>query len=151
MAQSAPPAGVNLGQWNPSVLTGSDINVYMNMKKVAFLTDLNPNWSYNQQEIRGIGSWFALGTRSAFFSGTFDATAHVLSQPEDGVPGLPQMEEILTAGPSIFEVREKSTGRRIMRIIAKINSEGANISANQLSARRMSFLVTYVQLLEAWN
>ncbi len=137
---------------DPSVITGSDAVVYVDGRKAMFLTDVMPDFQYNQSEVRGIGSWFSLGLRSMFFSGSFSASAHLLSQPEDGsIPSLPVMEEILTAKPNIFEFREKSTGRRIMRLFAKLNTEGFHISAVQLAQRRLSFLIIRALPLEAYN
>lgn len=136
---------------DPKVLTGSDASVFMDGKPLLFLTDLSPDWNYNQQEIRAIGSWFAKGTRSVKFTGTFSATAHLITTEEDGLPRLPQMEEILTAPPLVVEVREKSSGVRIMRFTAKLNTEGVNLSSDTLSGRRLSFVLIQVQLLEGFH
>ncbi len=137
---------------DPSVITGSDVVVYIDGRRALYLTDVMPDFQYNQNEIRGLGSWFALGTRSMFFSGSFSATAHLLAQPEEGsLPSLPVMEEILINRANVFEFREKSTGRRIMRTLAKLNTEGANFSTVQLSQRRLSFMIISVQILEGYN
>ena len=137
---------------DPSIITGSDALVYIDGQKALYLTDVMPDFQYNQNEVRGIGSWFALGARSMFFSSSFSATAHLLSKPEEGsLPSLPVIEEILRAKPNVIEFREKSTGRRIMRVIAKLNTEGFSLSAVQLSQRRLSFIIIRVQVLEAYN
>ena len=146
------PAQEGLNIPDPSVITGSDALVFIDGRKALYLTDVMPDYQYNQNEIRGIGSWFSLGVRSMFFSGSFSASAHLLSKPEEGsLPSLPVMEEILTSKPNILEFREKSTGRRIMRVLAKLNTEGFNLSAVQLSQRRLSFIIIRVQVLEAYN
>lgn len=136
---------------DPSVIVGSDAEIFIDSTKVGFLLDLSGDLNYNISPINAIGHWFPRGSKSLTFQGTLNGQFHLLSQGEEGAPPLPQGSEILTARPNLIECRETSTGRRIARALVKLNTESFNISANQLSGRRVSFFVIRIGFYEGYN
>ncbi len=136
---------------DPSVIVGSDAEIFVDGLKVGFLLNLDGDLNYNIAPIQAVGHWYPRGSKSLTFSGSINAQFHLLSVSEEGVPPLPQGSAILTARPNLIECRESSTGRRIARALVKLSTESFNISANQLSGRRVSFFVIRIGFYEGYN
>jgi len=144
---------ISIGQIpDTSILVGSNALVYVDDKAVAYMDDVDIDENYNQTDIRAIGDFNPKDIKALFFEGSFSCKLWIITDNKDpGKIKLPDMQNILTTKGHLVEFREKSTGKRIMRVIAKLNTQKTNIGSTQPSSRNCSFKIVKIQHMEAYN
>jgi len=137
-----------------SVLVGSNAQVYIDGKLAAYVDDIDIDENYNQTDIRAIGDFFPKDTKALFSDGSFSGKMWIVTDDKDPgsiVKSLPDLTNILTKKGNLWEFREKSTGKRIVRCVAKLNTRRMNISTTQPSTRNVSFKIIRIQHMEGDN
>lgn len=137
-----------------SILVGSNAQVYIDGKIAAYVDDIDIDENYNQTDIRAIGDFFPKDTKALFFEGSFSGKMWIITDEKDPgsvVGSLPDLTNILTKKGNLWEFREKSTGKRILRCVAKLNTRRMNISTTAPSTRNVSFKIIRIQHMEGDN
>ncbi|WCL51521.1 hypothetical protein [Leptospira sp. GIMC2001] len=135
-----------------SILVGSNVDVFIDGKRRAFIENVDVDNNYNTEEFYGLGKYFPLDAKSMFYKGNLTGKMHVVTDPEEpGAMNLVDISGILTHKGHEFEFREASTGRRIGRMICKLNTDRHNISNKSATSRDVSFVIIRIQMMEGFN
>jgi hypothetical protein len=138
---------------NTSVLVGSNATVMIDDKVAAYVDDIDIDENYNQTEIMAIGDFFPKDMKPIKFDGSLSGKMWIITDDADegSVKSLPDLTNILVHQGNLFEFREKSTGKVILRAICKLNTNKTNIGSSAPSSRNVSFKIARVQHGPAYN
>jgi hypothetical protein len=135
-----------------SILVGSNVDVYIDKVRRAFIENVDVDHNYNQEEFYGLGNFFPLDSKAMFYKGNLTGKMHVVTDPnEPGAMNLVTLSKILTHKGHDMEFREASTGRRIAQYVCKLNTDRHNISNKQATSRDVSFVIVRPRMMEGFN
>lgn len=150
------------------VLMGSNVMAYVydgvTKKKIGYIDEVSIDNNYNLTEIRSLGSYFPIDMKSLKYNGSFDCKFVLLSEPDaddsdvNGADGglsveqyMPNFVDLITAKPMLFEFMTKDTGKTIVKLICKLDTDRYNFNTDSPTERRVNFKIIRVQRGDGFN
>lgn len=112
---------------NIKALTGANVNVYTDGRKILYMQNLKVDENYNQTELMVLGNFFPATTMPMKFDGTITGKTWVILDPDD--PGrikLPDLQEILVSTGMLVELRTASDDTPLMRAVVKLDKRSSD-------------------------
>ncbi|WP_061232478.1 hypothetical protein [Leptospira noguchii] len=138
---------------DPSILVGSNAEVYIDGNVVAYINEIELNENYNQTPIYVVGQYFPVAIKPMRFEGDLAGKIFIITDDKDPgtVKTLPDLSNIITHRGNLLEFREKGTDRRILRAICKLDSRRTGVNTDTPSASNISMKILRIQKKEAYN
>ena len=140
---------------SPDVIVGCDATVKIagpdGMTVAGFAKDIQIEEQAQQEPVQAIGFYKPRGFKAVNWSGTINAEFHVSARPEEGLVKFDISTAVAAAATYMFIFEKKSDGTRIGTALAHMSSRSFNLSTNQLSGQRISFVLRDWKTHEGFN
>lgn len=133
---------------NIKALTGANVNVYSDGRKLLYMQNLRVEENYNQTELPVLGNFFPATTMPMKFDGTISGKSWTIIDKDD--PGrikLPDLQEILVNTGMLIELRIASTDEPLMRAVVKLDRRSFDFSQEAIG-QDVTFKLIRVQHTE---
>ncbi|MDI7166637.1 hypothetical protein [Leptospira santarosai] len=138
---------------DPSILVGSNAEVYIDGVIAAYVNDIDIDENYNQTPFYALGDFFPKTTKPLRFEGNLTGKMFIITDDKDpgAVKTLPDLSNIISHKGNLLEFREKSTGKRILRALCKLDTRKTGLSTESGTASNISMKIIRIQKKEAYN
>ena len=126
-------------------LTGANVNVYSDGKKLLYMQNLRIEENYNQTDLPVLGNFFPVTTMPMKFDGSISGKSWIITDEND--PGritLPDLQEILVNTGMLIEIREASSDRPLMRAVVKLDRRSMDFGQDAIG-QDLTFKLIRVQ------